>query len=530
MSEFTSEEVGLLKLLATSLRNAKTIAGLQLADTTRLLDSDAEVLQDGVSKKTKVANIIPYVEDNAAYGVKINISTGVVTRIGNSDLHKSLPLQNRVKGCLLSDAGAVNEYMNPLSWIGHDRSGASGQVENEYPAHYCKPWTDGTYLYYMLSEYPLPGYRYVQPFYYSAYNGTIQISTGKLSSVVNLTADYRGANNELAKDGTYQSGLGMPRTNKNRTEFRTAARLRNPGSTEWNTGVYWSYLTIVWFMVVEYATLNLQAAFNAALDGSGYKQGGLGNGVSNLSSSMWSCFNGYNPFVANGYTDSLGNQSGEIALMMPFEYDSCLNISGTYTMKYVGTYDAENTYQVNDCVSFGANLYKCILESTGNEVTNATYFTQITRTVTYVNRYRGIEMPFGHIWQWLDGINIEIKTDADGGTSKVYVCDDPEKFSDSGYVDYQMRGLEARSEGYVKEILFGEHGDIIPKVVVSGSSSYYCDYHYTSVTSSSLRGVLVGGGADGGAPAGPFCVFSNRSPSDRSAYFGARLCYIPSLT
>ena len=140
---------------------------------------------------------------------------------------------------------------------------------------------------------------------------------------------------------------------------------------------------------------------------------------------------------------------------------------------------------------------------------------------------RGVELPFGHIWQWLDGINVEVKKDADGGTSKVYVCEDSANLSDSAYTNYEYRGLEARTSGYAKEVLLGSNGDIVASVVGGGEMSYYCDYHYTDTATSELKGARVGGAANLGSYCGPFCVRSDDAPSPRLADFGSRLCFMP---
>ena len=65
------------------------------------------------------------------------------------------------------------------------------------------------------------------------------------------------------------------------------------------------------------------------------------------------------------------------------------------------------------------------------------------------------------------------------------------------------RGEEARTEAYVKELVFGEFGDIMPAVVGGGSTTYWADYHYTNIPASGtvLRGVLFGGNAHNGANA-----------------------------
>jgi hypothetical protein len=462
----TTQEEDKVRLLLAAMDGAKSIGDLPTADSATLLTALMEVVQGGVSKQATIEDVMNLYGETAAYGIKINISTGVVTRIGNGTLHRSLPIQNRMKGCLLSDAGAVNSYLPALDWTGADRTGASGQVMVEVPLHYFKCWVDGGYGYILISEYELPGFKLIPKHYVGAYQAALDGT--KLCSVANPT--LRGGDG-TDWDGTYRSLLGMPRTYMRRYEYKAAARARNASATtEWNAWMYNSYVALTWLMCIEYGTLNLQLPVNALLDSNGYKQGGLGAGVSNLNGTAWSTYNSYNPFITCGYSDSLGNRSGEVAFEMPSEY---------------------------------------------GELT------------TYVNRYRGVELPFGHIWQWLDGINIEIKTDADGGTSKVYVCENPANLSDSAYTNYEYRGLEARTSGYAKEVLLGSNGDIVASVVGGGEMSYYCDYHYTNTATSELKGARVGGGAADGSLCGPFYVGSNTAPSNRNASIGSRLCFIP---
>ena len=92
-----------------------------------------------------------------------------------------------------------------------------------------------------------------------------------------------------------------------------------------------------------------------------------------------------------------------------------------------------------------------------------------------------------------------------------------------------MRGLEARKEGYVKALIFGEFGEIMPEEVGAGTTTYFCDYHYTNIPASgkSLRGVLFGGSAGNGASAGLAFAGSNDAPSAAGASIGSRLCFIP---
>ncbi len=471
---FTAEQEAKLLEIITAFNNGKRLSELPDIGDTNPLDLIVEVLDtDGESKQSKIAALLPYLEEQCAYGIEWNttVSSPACTRIGNVSLHKSLPIQNRMKGCVLDDSGNVVEYLHPTNWGAHILDGSRGQVMVEVPAHYRKFETEGTIRRAKISELPLPGYHAVPKHYVSAFEATFERSTGKLCSIINMGVDYRGGNNQSDWDGTYRTALGRPTTYKSRTAFRSAARLRGAG-TQWNCNLYSSHKTVAWLFYIEYATRNSQAAFNAQKDANGFAQGGLGDGVTTVASADWNTFNGYYPFIPCGHTNSLGNASGEVAYDLPNE------------------------------------------------------FTGTVRTV-YANRYRGVENPFGHIYKWTDGINIEIKTDADGGTSKVYVCDNPANFTDSAYTNYEMRGLLPRANGYVKEMLIGEFGDIMPEVATGGSTTYWCDYFYTSITASSLRGVLFGGYANNGASAGLGCANSINAPSDANANVGSRLCFLP---
>lgn len=147
-----------------------------------------------------------------------------------------------------------------------------------------------------------------------------------------------------------------------------------------------------------------------------------------------------------------------------------------------------------------------------------------------VPRYRGIENPFGHIWKWTDGINIRISPNAPtgNGMSKVFVCDDPSKFNDSNYDGYQHVGNEARTEDYVKSVIFGEKGEIIPDVLGGSSTTYFCDYHFTAIPSAdTLRTVRFGGNAPSGARAGLAYAYTMSDQSDMYSDIGSRLCFIP---
>lgn len=467
--------------------------GAVTVDTVKTFAQHGVVMQEAGKKlssndytdadKAVVTFLVPYAEDICAYGIEFDteVSASDCKRVGSSDLHKTLPIQSRMRGCLLNDNGDVTKYLPEGTWEEETRDGSQGQVMVEIPAHYRKFYTNGTKRRPMISEVPLPGYKFVPKQYVSAYQASVQRSTQMLASVVNTDPDYRGGNNNAAYDQASNTLLGRPATAVSRTNFRAYARKRKPATAEWNCMIYDVQKTLFWLFAIEYATLNTQATFNAEPTAEGYRQGGLGSGVTNIDSKKWSAFNGYYPFIPCGFTDSLGNGTGIVPYTMPTEYDP----------------EASSPL------------------------------------ITYVPRYRGVENPFGHLFMWTDGVNIRISATVENGgdgLSKVFVCHNPADFKDNGYDGYSYIGNEARDSGYVKEILFGEDGDIIPAVCQgAGSTTFFCDYHYTSFPESgeSLRGLLFGGSASRGAYAGFVCAYSDNAPSGALANFGSRLCFIP---
>lgn len=470
MAALTDAQIEQLQAL---LANQARISDLPEAEGKDVLSLIVEVLENGESKKTKLATLLPYLEDTCAYGVEWStaVSTPAMTRVGNLSLHKSLPIQNRMKGVILADDGSVVEHLSPNSWKAHILDGSKGQVMVELPAHYRKFQTlsDGVTRRAMISEYPLPDYKFVPKQYVSAYEATVEQSTGKLCSIVNNGTSYRGGANKADWDGTYRSLLGRPRTSMSRTQFRNAARLRNTANTCWNTLTISAYKTIFWLYYIEYANRNCQLPYNAALDANGYKQGGLGNGISNKSA--WGDFNSYNPFVPCGWTDDLGNFSGEVAYPI---------------------YDANGT---------------------------------LVETL-YANRYRGIELPFSHIFKVVDGINLKVLSDADGGTTGLYECLNPANFSDSVYDGYTFQGNIARVNGYVNKLLFGENGSILPAETGGGSTTYWSDYFYCDKSVSRLMTAWFGGSAYG-AGGGFAYAGTDLTPANAFADYGSRLCFIP---
>lgn len=405
-------------------------------------------------------------EDIYSYGVEWDstVADPTLTRIGNPLLHKSLPVQSQYKGCVANGA-AINYYLDPNDWSKKADGGNSvldgtdGTVRVHIPKFYGKSGVEGTKRWVRMSTIKMDNtWIEIPEMLVDAYRSTVDTTvsaTPKAVSVVNTTAQFRGGGNRTANDtyldtDAFRSDLGKPRTNISRANMRTYAT--NAGS-EMLCYEYYKWI-FYWAWVIEYATFNSQATYNAELTADGYHQGGLGPGITdwNNNANGWSGYNGTYPITPCGYCNDIGNFTGIKELVIP---ETVVDESTTVPTK---------TFKVP--------------------------------------RWRGFDNPFGDIWTNLDGIILE--RTAANQPSSVYTTSNPSAFGDDNTAKGKMTvaGKEIASDGYTKDFDLGSKGEIIPSVVGGSATTYMCDYHWCNAASTSLRTLIVGGGANNGGVAG----------------------------
>ena len=411
-------------------------------------------------------------ENELWYGVKFdlaNSSSPDGVRTGNMEMHKTLPIQSKMRGCTINNVDNVKKYLKADDWtkwedgtvIAQDSSQISPEMMVEIPEHYrLLVATPDNTVEVRMSEYNLPGYTKVEKKYIGAYEGMTS------ETLPNL---LRSINNTKYK----------PKVSTTRNQFQVFAR-ENSRTNNWNIYTYGAHRDLTWLFVVEYATLNSQKAFNANLTAEGYHQGGLGEGVTTGSvkingADTWS-------FVPCGTTNSLGNGTGII------EY--------THTNT-----NAEGA-------------------STGTKVVN-------------VPRYRGIENPFGHVWKNVIDVvvagtdnSVYICKDYtkfgtfEGGTNPT-----AEQLIAAGYELQDFKESTITGQ-YVKKLVNNNQADLFPTVVGNGASAttYYCDYHWTSATATP-RTLLIGGDSGNGSNAGLFALHSGAGLGYSNAHVGTRITF-----
>ena len=423
-------------------------------------------------------------EDIYSYGVEwdTTVADPTLTRIGNPLLHKSLPIQSQYKGCVANGA-EINYYLNPNDWSQKADGtpsvldGTDGTVRVHIPKFYGKSGVEGTKRWVKMSTIKMDNtWIEIPEMLVDAYRSTVDTTvsaTPKAVSVVNTTAQFRGGGNRTANDtyldtDAFRSDLGKPRTNISRADMRTYAT--NAGS-EMLCYEYYKWI-FYWAWVIEYATFNSQAAYNADLTAEGYHQGGLGDGVTTWDDTNWNNYNGYYPLTPCGYCNEFGNFTGVKDLVIPETV-------------------------INDSTTVASKTFK-------------------------VPRWRGFDNPFGDIWTNLDGIILE--RTAANQPSSVYTTTDPTAFGDDNTAKGKMTvaGTEIASDGYTKDYDLGETGEIIPSVVGGSTTTYMCDYHWCDAPSTALRTLVIGGRAFDGGHAGLGCFTSYSVVSRASTYVGFR--------
>lgn len=413
-------------------------------------------------------------ENELWYGVKFDLANGSSpdgVRTGNMEMHRTLPIQSKMRGCTINNDDNTKRYLKADDWtkwedgtaVVQDSKGLSPETFVELPEHYrLLVATPDNTVEIRMSEYNLPGYIKVEKKYIGAYEGSVNLDSSSHNNL--LRTQVRNA---------------APLVSKTRTELQTMAR-NNNRTNNWNIYTYDAHRDLTWLFVVEYATLNSQKAFNASLTAEGYHQGGLGDGVTTGTVTV----NGATTysFVPCGTTNSLGNGTGII------EY--------THTNT-----NAEGA-------------------STGTKVVN-------------VPRYRGIENPFGHVWKNVIDVvvagtdnSVYICKDYtkfgtfEGGTNPT-----AEQLIAAGYELQDFKESTITSQ-YVKKLVNNNQADLFPTVVGNGASAttYYCDYHWTNAAATP-RTLLIGGRSGHESYAGLFYLLSRDGLNYSYASVGTRITF-----
>ena len=450
-----------------------------------------------------IDNIDDYAEYWCGYEWNVNDSNPSVTRITGNGLQNYFLRDGGgiLKGTLFEyvavDSATGAEVVVPIddpTEYENYRYGQHGDLFAKMKGQlYYKVEREGDIRRKKLSRYPLQGFKPYHANDYIVYIGLYEASCNnertKIYSRVTPESEYSthlGGSITIAQSGDYavEKFYNTPATALTTSKFSDIAHSKGEG---YDIMDYMTWLMISDLFMAEFGTRNVQLPIQSN-DSNAYSRGGLGNGCTNVSN--WDVYNNYNPPAQIGCTDTHGSGCGQSL--------------------------------VPACIDMGL--------TPANNV--------------YANRFYGIENPFGHIFKLLTGIHFITKGNTTDSFEyyKTFICDDPSKFMiasnrNNGTDDitvqfeagYDYEGEKCHTNGYIKDVIFGDYGSMIPSTVGGGSSTYFSDYNYSNNGNgrffSGLRWAPFGGYSAYGSPAGLFFAHSNSSWSDSAQYCGSRLCF-----
>lgn len=389
------------------------------------------------------------------------------TRIGNMDMHRSLPIQSMMKPFDITNikdtvpeiilpiddqfqkTSYANANNNQWSIVSTDSDNIMIRIPEFWYTDEYVPKSNTHNL--KICPHAKPGWYHHKEAYVSAYElCETSPSSGKVCSAKGL----------------------IPLVGRTREALRKAVRGSGfDGEAKWNLYTYEEHRAICHLFLVEYATRNSQKAVNTELTPEGFRQGGLGSGCTTGTATIngaqtWS-------FIPTGSSDSLGSGSGEVTV----------------------------TIQQTD--SSGSN----------------------TSTITRkCNRYRGIENPFGHIWKHTD----DVISVYGNGYRTWYKSVKPNQFATNKNTSYKPFCASTMvSSGHKTEIKATPTCDFFAISVSGGSeTTYWCDYNWDN-TDTSEHCLLIGGSSGHGGRAGLFLLNSDTGVGSSDATIGSRLTYLP---
>ena len=386
------------------------------------------------------------------------------TRIGNMDMHRSLPIQSMMKPYIIT--GINNTYgQELLLQVNDDFQTTIFSAQNNTQWQIVTRSTDQMFV-------KIPEFWYIDDYSPSSKTHNLKICPHNKPGWYHHKEAFVSAYEGYLDGDRYSSIKNkIPTVNATRENLRSLVRVNGfSGESKWNIYTYEEHRAICHLFLVEYATRNSQKAVNTALTPEGFRQGGLGSGCTTGTATI----NGATTysFIPTGSSDSLGSGSGEVTVTIQ-QTDSSGHNTSTITRK--------------------------------------------------CNRYRGIENPFGHVWKHTDDV-ISIYG---GGYRTWYKSIKPEQFANNKNTSYKPLTTATVVTGYKTEIRATPTCDFFAAACTNGSeSTYWCDYNWDN-TDTLEHCLLIGGHSGYGGRAGLFSLSSYNEVGHSSAPVGSRLTYLP---
>jgi hypothetical protein len=432
-------------------------------------------------------------------------------------------VHRQMRACVLNDSGTVNYYLDSTNWAlkadgtASVLTGADGNVMIEIPKFWYQVLYVTTKPTWKISSVDASGFEVHPAFikdavevdyrYYSAYDACL-----KFSRSVTAVADAGGGDITVTTSAQHPLYAGDVVTIAGTTSYdATYTVVSRPTTTTFTvtaTFVATETGTADGFVSgknLDDMTANIAAGDELASVKGFYPLTGItraegrtlgaavGTGWRQVDFTLWSA-------VQMLYLVEFQTFASQAVL-------GAGNTNGSYLASSVAQSDSPHTIA-------GAG------DAIANGSTNTTTGAGVSaKPGTSFMKYRGIENFYGNIFNWADGINVNVTANGN-----VHVTNNATNWADNTSTNYDLvaTGLPTAS-GFIRNLLPVDGYFLSSSNSGGSSTTYITDQHFASTSSN--RVVIVGGSAFDGANAGAFCLVSS---SDSSAAFrgrGARLAY-----
>ena len=470
-----------------------------------------------------------FVEEQLSYGVAWNESADSYARtgrlagiaVGSSPGAYALPVQAKMRRCVLNDAGQVVYYLAPgnstLKEDGEasDLTGADGQVMVEIPAFWFKYSYLGTTHRWDISERPLAGYslhpafsknganvanRYIGAYEAVLYDVSASIyANGIYQTAFSCVFDSAGktitAGSRTAPFGGLAIGdkITVSGTVSNNATFTVA-------------GIADTVITTTEALINETAAstiIQTQKDFTAT----------TGDKLASVSGKRPITYGTRAQFRAIAANRGTSWRQLDFYLLSAIQLLYLVEYASFYAQSMIGAgitnvadWPAYNDY--NPIAPTGNS--NAIGNATGNTGGAAGAATEVTKYLSY----RGIENLFGHLWKWIDGFNINNNIPYVHNTDTQFADDTATNYTDLGVTMHNADGYPATLE----QVSAG----FLPASVGASSTTKLTDYYWQA---AGWRVAFFRAAANSSADAGAFALSLADGSGGAHRYVGGRVCF-----
>lgn len=478
------------------------------------------------------------------YGVTWNESTDTYVRTGLTAGQANavtlndifLPIQRRMRRCLVSDAGVVNYYLSATDSTKKEDgatasilTGDDGQVMVEIPKFWYRYGYAGTSHTWEISPVPLAGFTVHPAFlsgatelsfvYIGAYEGVLFDTSGakyidKFNPIAAHSATFDVDNG--SSKGTITAASGTPYT-----LLLAGYDIVITGTAD-NNGTY-IIDSVTGGNVITCTTVIAGADGTEAVTGISSITADFtattGDVLASISGKKpWALatranFRAISVNRGTGWSQWFRDVEGAIQLLFLTEYASF------YSQSVIGA----GISNVADWAAYN-NYYPIASTGNSNAIGNASGNTAgstfcATEASKYMS-YRGIENWYGHIWKFTDGFNIN--------NNIPYLCNVIVNFADGTVSNYinptDVNGVAItmnNADGWQSTLAKSGRG-FMPVSVGANGSTKISDYYFQA---AGWRVAISGGFADDEARVGGFFLRVADAAAGADSRVGGRVCY-----